>query len=166
MNIKNFKKKCQAPLFWKIVPGTIFFILVGVLFSACQKEAKSKQVCFKNKCFDVEIALTQEEQIKGFQFRKELDKNSGMLFVFSDLQNHYFWMKDTLIFLDMIWLDQNRQVVHIEENVPPCTKDPCKNYSGIKSSLYVLEINPGLARRNNIQVGDQADIRTSHENSQ
>lgn len=69
-----------------------------------------------------------------------LAKNKGMLFVFDRLDIHPFWMKDTLIPLDIIWLDHDLQVVDIQ-SAEPCTTTICKSYFPVALSQYVLEIN-------------------------
>jgi len=100
------------------------FILVG-----CNKSNNSGDaVCVKGQCYSVEIAADLEAQATGLMHRDHLDRDSGMLFIFSYRNKHAFWMKNTLISLDMIWLDYGRHVVHIEEDVPPCKEDPCPRY--------------------------------------
>jgi uncharacterized membrane protein (UPF0127 family) len=78
-----------------------------------------------------------------------------MLFIFDLNQPQRFWMKDTLISLDMIWLDFAKRVVHIEHHVPPCAGDPCPSYGPRESILYVLEVNAGHAREMGLAVGTQ-----------
>ena len=117
------------------------------------------QVCFGNKCVKVEIVQKEEELHRGLQFRKSLDPDSGMLFVFKKSGPYAFWMKDTLIPLDMIWMDDTRKVVHIEHNVPPCVADPCPRYSPGREALYVLEINAGYVQKLGLQLGDTAEFR-------
>lgn len=122
-----------------------FLILVGVpLLMSCQK---SDQVCFHGRCVNVEIVRKSEDMARGLQFRKKLDPGAGMLFVFPESGTYPFWMKDTLIPLDMIWIDENRQVVALKENVPPCQAEPCQAYHPGMTSLYVLEVNAGAAQQ-------------------
>ena len=68
-------------------------------------------------------------------------------------------MKDTLIPLDMIWMDSERRIVHIEHNVPPCAADPCPRYPPSGPALYVLEINAGFAAKLGLKVGDTMEFR-------
>jgi uncharacterized membrane protein (UPF0127 family) len=117
------------------------------------------QVCFPRKCFNVEVVQKEEELRRGLQFRKSLDRGSGMLFIFKESWPYAFWMKDTLIPLDMIWMDDTRKVVHVEHNVPPCTMDPCPSYPPKQAALYVLEINAGYAEKFGLQIGDIAEFR-------
>lgn len=75
--------------------------------------------------------------------REFLAEDAGMLFVFERMRPfRSFWMKNTLIPLDMIWIDDSQRIVHIEEDVPPCEVENCPTYSpGATESSYVLEIN-------------------------
>lgn len=82
-----------------------------------------------------------------------------MLFVFSSATKHSFWMKDTLIPLDMIWMDYAHRVVDMRTQVPPCTSDPCPVYTPSANALYVLEINSGLSDTIGLKIGDEVDFR-------
>ncbi len=113
----------------------------------------SSKVVFDNGAeFTVEYARTTEEMQKGLMFRDSMPDNHGMLFVFDDVSPRTFWMKNTLIALDMIFVDENMSVVEIKSNVPPCGEDSCQQYTS-KPAKYVFEINAGLAEKNGIKVG-------------
>jgi uncharacterized membrane protein (UPF0127 family) len=77
-----------------------------------------------------ELAKTVEERARGLMFRPSLDKNRGMLFTFAEPQQWSFWMKNTRIPLDIIWMDGHKKIVHIERRVPTCsrTDDGCPQY--------------------------------------
>lgn len=109
-------------------------------------------VTFDNVFFDVEIAQTSEERAKGLMFRESMPENYGMLFVFDDDAPRSFWMKNTLIPLDMIFIDGNMTVVDVK-NAVPCKEDPCSTYSA--HGKFVLEINAGLAEKNGIRAGSR-----------
>ncbi len=96
------------------------------------------------------------ERTRGLQHRESLSPQSGMLFVFERSWPYTFWMKDTLIPLDMIWMDYTRKIVHIEHDVPPCKADPCPHYGSRNKALYVLELNAGEARQFDLNIGDVA----------
>jgi len=87
-------------------------------------------------------------------FRKNLDKNKGMLFVFNKEGNYPFWMKNTLIPLDMIWINENSNVVFISENNLPCEKTICSSINPNQNAKYVLEINAGMAEKIGIKTED------------
>lgn len=132
----------------------------GFLAGCSQSVAQTvDQVCFNDKCVSVEVVQKEEELIRGLQFRKSLDLDRGMLFVFQKSWPYAFWMKDTLIPLDMIWLDDARKIVHIEHDVLPCTADPCPSYPPKYEALYVLEINAGYAEELGLKLGDTADFK-------
>jgi uncharacterized protein len=94
-----------------------------------------------------ELADTVEERARGLMFRPSLEKNRGMLFTFAEPQQWSFWMKNTRISLDIIWMDGNKKIVHIERNVPTCsrTDDGCPQYQPNERALYVLELASGSA---------------------
>jgi uncharacterized membrane protein (UPF0127 family) len=86
-------------------------------------------------------------------FRPRLEPKTGMLFVFSTLDRHSIWMKNCLIALDLVWIDDSKRVVAIKEGAPPCAAEPCPIYSSPVPSRYVLEIPAGAARAENLSVG-------------
>jgi uncharacterized protein len=94
-----------------------------------------------------ELADTAEERARGLMFRPSLEKNRGMLFTFAEPQQWSFWMKNTRMSLDIIWMDGNRKIVHIERRVPTCsrTDDGCPQYQPNDNALYVLELAAGSA---------------------
>lgn len=102
--------------------------------------------------FSVEIADTYEERGKGLMFREEMAKFSGMLFIYPEPSSVAFWMKNTLIPLDMIFLDATGVVKRIHENATP---QSLETIPGGENILAVLEINGGLSRRLGIEVGAQ-----------
>lgn len=112
-------------------------------------------VCFKEHCFFVELAKTEEELKKGLMFREYLNPDSGMLFVFDEKKIYPFWMKNTLIPLDIIWLNQEKEVVFISKDTRLCLENNCKSIVPDKESKYVLEINGGIADKINLGVGDK-----------
>lgn len=103
----------------------------------------------------VEIADEVSEQSTGLMYRESLDENSGMFFIFDKEQNLYFWMKNVKINLDMIFINENYEVVGIVKDVKPCNEIPCKRYGGEFLAKYVLEVNGGFSEKNGISVGDE-----------
>jgi len=112
-------------------------------------------VYIHDKPFQAEIADTPEKHARGLMFRRCLKDGYGMLFVFPGEEVRSFWMKNTLIPLDMIFLNSDRQVVDLFASVPPCRRDPCPSYTSALPARYVLEIAGGLAKKLNLQVGDK-----------
>ena len=118
-----------------------------------------KKVCINNNCFKVEIADNQEKWSKGLMERENLDKDRGMLFVFDQEAVHSFWMKNTLIALDIIWINKDKEIIYIEENALPCKTENCQSYGPNQNSKYVLEINAGLAEKLKINPVDKLVIK-------
>jgi uncharacterized membrane protein (UPF0127 family) len=115
-------------------------------------------VCINNRCFTVELATTQSERQYGLMNRKSLDLDKGMLFIFEDEGDHHFWMKNTLIPLDIIWINSSQNVVYIHKNAQPCNSYYCPSIDPGKNARYVLEINGGLSDKYNMSIGDKANI--------
>ena len=90
--------------------------------------------------------------------RTELDANKGMLFIFNNEGVYQFWMKNTLIPLDMIWMDGNNKIVFMAQNIQPCKTMICPNINPLVNANYVLEINSGVSQKIGIKVGDTANI--------
>jgi len=137
-----------------------------LLLTGCSKiKEMGDRVCYPSRCINVEVVKSRQERQLGLMFRNSLDEASGMLFIFPSARVHKFWMKNTNIPLDMIWMDPSRRVVYIERDVQPCLQDPCPFYFSEDKSLYVLEINAGHSKRFKIKIGDVADFHLSnHEN--
>lgn len=104
----------------------------------------------------VEIAKTIEERQNGLMNRNFLEENEGMLFIFDDFKERSFWMKNTLISLDMIFIDKNLKITKILE-ADPCKEDPCDLYKG--DAMYVLEVNKGFCDKNDIKEGEFVKLK-------
>lgn len=114
-------------------------------------------VCFNTECVNVEVVDSDLERKKGLMHREFLEEKHGLLFIF-DTENRYsFWMKDTLIPLDIIWINKSLEIIHIEK-AEPCKVDPCKPYIPKEKAIYVVEVNAGYTEKNSIQLGDRISI--------
>ena len=129
-------------------------ILAGFNVSACASEPR---VVLHGAQGDVpvtvELAITPAQQTLGLMYRKELGASAGMLFVFPDSVEHPFWMKNTVLPLDMIFLGDDRKVVGIVKDAVPFTTTP-RTVS--VASRYVLEVNAGFSEKHGVATGDQA----------
>ena len=76
-----------------------------------------------------------------------------MLFAFEAADFHGIWMKNCRFPIDILWLDEERKVVHVAESVPPCKAEPCPVYSPMRRAAYVVELNAGQARREKVVPG-------------
>jgi uncharacterized membrane protein (UPF0127 family) len=102
----------------------------------------------------VEIANNDELRAQGLMYRDQLAPGDGMLFFFPSDGYYPFWMKNTRIPLDIIWIDANRGVVDVKFEVPPCRADPCPNYPPKGDARYVLEVAGGVAKQHGLKAGD------------
>lgn len=102
----------------------------------------------------VEVAADDDRRAEGLMYRDRLHPATGMLFLFPSEAPISFWMKNTRIPLDMIFLDSNRRIVGIERDVPPCRFDPCPSYGPEAMSRYVLEVAGGVAAQHGLKPGD------------
>jgi hypothetical protein len=102
----------------------------------------------------VEIAADDENRAQGLMFRDQLRPGTGMLFLFPQDGEYAFWMKNTKIPLDMIWIDSTRRIAAIAHDVPPCYIDDCPSYPPGATARYVLEVAAGVAKQHGLKVGD------------
>ncbi len=105
-----------------------------------------------------ELAMTAEERARGLMFRERIQPDQGMLFVFEEEGIYPFWMKNTLIPLDILWLGGDRRIVHIASDLPPCTAEPCPSYDPEVPAFYVLELKAGEARARGLKTGDRLEF--------
>jgi uncharacterized membrane protein (UPF0127 family) len=101
----------------------------------------------------VEVMVRDEDRAMGLMFRPSLPRDRGMLFVFGTTDFHGIWMKNCRFPIDILWLDEERRIVHVAEAVPPCKAEPCPVYNPLRKAAYVVEINAGQARREKAVVG-------------
>ena len=105
------------------------------------------------KVLQGEVMVTDADRQMGLMFRPSLPMDRGMLFVFEGLDFHPFWMKNCKFPIDIVWLDEKKKVVHVEESVPPCKADPCPQYPPSQKAAYVVEMNAGQARKEGALIG-------------
>jgi len=148
-------------------------LLLGVLFvctTSCKEKKQNKvetvTVSFQKEgeltiykaktdsiigSFDIEIAETEYETSTGLMYRKSMKDNRGMLFIFPDVAMHSFYMKNTEIPLDIIFIDENMRIASFQENATPF------NETGLSSQVpvkYVLELNAGLSEKLLLEIKD------------
>lgn len=147
-------------LYWLI---TICFIGILVFLSLRRPGIETKSASSAISAVEiggvkvkVDLALTDTEKARGLSGRPNLAPDEGMLFVFSNVTRHPFWMKDMLISIDMIWIDESGVVVYIEHEAKP-ESYPALFGSNIESK-YVLEVSAGFAKAHNVQIGDKVNF--------
>ena len=114
-------------------------------------------VRIKDKAIIVEIANSQAEHRIGLMNHNELEKDHGMLFIFEEEKIHSFWMKNMKFSIDIIWIDSNEYIVHIEKDLQPC-EDDCVIYAPEKESKYVLEVESGFTDEHKINIGEPLEL--------
>ena len=139
-----------------LISAPILLIIFSILYILLPPKQESK-VCINQNCFNIEIAKTNSQREKGLMYRLSLDQNKGTLFIFPSSNIYSFWMKNTLIPLDIIWIAENKTIVHIHEDATPCN-ETCLSIVPPSPSLYVLEINAGLTKALNLSIGDFVDL--------
>ncbi|WP_448205057.1 DUF192 domain-containing protein [Azospirillum sp. sgz302134] len=102
--------------------------------------------------FDVEMAETPMQQMQGLMFRETMAPDAGMLFVYDHPQPASFWMKNTLIPLDMIFIGADGKIVNIHPNAVPQSLDAINSAAPVKG---ILEVNGGMSARLGIRAGDR-----------
>lgn len=148
-NIKNRKKLFLLSLiivaFVAYFSFTNFLIGDDLIFS-------TKMIKLDNVSLEVEIADTIVKRQQGLQFRDKLSYEQGMLFDFSKPQTISIWMPNMKFSLDILWFDENGNLVHLEKDVPPCTSinlcNSIKNKG--ENARYVLEVTSGFIEKFNI----------------
>ncbi len=139
--------------FGPIAPMIILLALLGCARGPCVTIAGADGK--PRATVAVEVANTGAERELGLMFRKHLDDNAGMIFVFPDAARRTFWMHNTLISLDMIFADAAGRVTGIVANAEPFSDKPV----GVEAdSEYVLEVNGGFCAKNAIKPGDRLDF--------
>jgi hypothetical protein len=133
----------------------VLLLVVGGLPASAQSKLPRGRAAFPDgTVVSVEIADTEPVRQRGLMFRERLAPNEGMVFVFPEPGDYPFWMKNTLIPLDILWLDRQARIVSIARSVPPCKADPCPSYPPDAAASYVIEVVSGFARQHGLKVGD------------
>ena len=135
----------------------IFFILIAFPVHAKEGEVLRDVITIQKSngqsiVFDVEVALSLDDQAKGLMHRTFMPENEGMLFLFPGLAQRIFWMKDTLIPLDIIFIDTDGTILHIHHMAKP---QDLKQITSEEPSRAVLEINGGLSAKFGFKKGDK-----------
>jgi hypothetical protein len=138
---------------------TILILLLLLIFYNLSLAQTYKTVCFKNVCVKAEIADTEAERARGLMLRDSLQEMQAMLFIFPAEDYHSFWMKNTLIALDIIWLDSDSRIVYIKKGAPACKDVYCQSYTPDAKAKYVLEVNSGFIDKYRIKTGDTVKIK-------
>lgn len=161
--LKSVKAKIRSALKQRVVVYCLSFvvfslIIVGLVAWFNLGSDKTEEtvittptcVQVEDNCFDVEIADTNEERIRGLSNRNSLPKNQGMLFIFEQIEEQCMVMKDMNFSLDIIWLNEHKKIIKTDENLSPDTYPELFCAEDIK---YVLEVNEGFASQHGLKAG-------------
>jgi uncharacterized membrane protein (UPF0127 family) len=105
-----------------------------------------------------ELAQRDEDRQRGLMYRERIKRNEGMLFVFKREGFYDFWMKNVSFPIDILWLDGERRILHIQAQAPPCDQGDCPSYSSPQPALFVLELKAGEAERRGLKLNDRLDF--------
>ena len=111
----------------------------------------------KFKCqIDVELATDDIERAIGLMYREHMDEDQGMLFIFPKEEYQSFWMRNTVLSLDILYVNKNREIVTIHKNAVPFSEE---SLPSTEPAIYVVEVNAGFTTRHNISEGDKISWR-------
>ena len=133
-------------------------VLCMTLIAGTVRAAPTVTLRLHEHAFSAEVVADDLSRAQGLMNRTHLAAGSGMLFVFRHSDQRWFWMKNTLIPLDILFFDSSRKLVSMQTDVPPCRQDPCPTYPSGKPARYVLELAAGTAARIRARIGDQLSI--------
>lgn len=128
------------------------------------KKPTSTLITIASSTIFAQIANTEHKRSMGLSFTEKLDENAGMLFVFDEVGRKHFWMRDMYFDIDIIWLDENKQVIGFFERVSKDTYDKknpenSKIYHSPENTKFVLEVNAGTIEKKKIRVGDTLNFK-------
>jgi uncharacterized protein len=104
---------------------------------------------------DIEIADNEEARMQGLMYRQSLPENAGMLFIFTNEEPRSFWMKNTLVSLDIIYINSGKEIVSIQKYTEPQSTYAIPSE---KPAMYVLEVNAGFTDKYGINPGDKVEF--------
>lgn len=149
---------------WKLL--IIIFVNLSLVLLLNVKHSSGNEfnkIKVGSSVLDVEIASTEKEREMGLMYRNSLPQGHGVLFVFDSPGFYPFWMKNTSIPLDIMWMNTKGRIIDIRKNVMPCvefdiTQKNCPYYTPIEKAKYVLEVNSGWIEKNGVSLGTFVDF--------
>jgi uncharacterized membrane protein (UPF0127 family) len=135
-----------------LLVSLIIIAFVFFYFNNNNSVADKPILKINNESIDLIVADDQQEREKGLGDRESMPNDTAMLFVFEQPDIYEFWMKDMKFPLDIVWLNENREVIHIKENAQPDSYP--ESFVPPQKALYVIELNAGLVSKYGIKVGN------------
>jgi uncharacterized membrane protein (UPF0127 family) len=162
---KSFEDAGDPELNFDLFRRRVYFILILPVFLVLATQplpasAKDDQPLIKvckntSHCVFAWIATSPETQERGLMYRDKLPEDRGMLFMYTHPDFWTFWMKNTKMPLDIIWLDKRKVIVFMVTEAQPCIREPCLQYRPDEKALYALELAAGMAKKWDIKTGDR-----------
>lgn len=121
------------------------------LLRAAEVDFNTTKLTINQQIYSLEIAKSQAQRQQGLMFRTALGSKNGMVFIYSSMASHRIWMKNTLIKLTVLWVDEDGSVLGIKK-LEPYQRDPCETYGLSQPSKYIIELNHDVHL---IEIGDK-----------
>lgn len=137
----------------------IIFISLLVIEGWFIFQNKTRIIIINDIKIKVELANTPEKRNKGLSKRDKLPEDQGMLFIYDTPGFHSFWMKQMQFPIDIIWINENKQIIDISQNIPiPIADLELITYTSKQPAQYILEVNAYFVKENNIEIGDSVNF--------
>jgi uncharacterized membrane protein (UPF0127 family) len=153
-----------------LIPVAIAAVIIGVVgLMSIPSDSKLESVQFPRGtikiddiALQVQVADTEPRRVRGLMFQDQLPYDQGMIFVFDEVGVYSLWMLNMQFSLDMIWFDQNGNIIHIEKDVPPCKTAletmTCQSFAPDGQALYILEVTSGFIDKFHITKDSKLSI--------
>ncbi|HSA77171.1 MAG TPA: DUF192 domain-containing protein [Nitrosarchaeum sp.] len=153
-----------------LIPVAIAAVIIGAVgLMSIPSDSKLESVQFPRGtikiddiALQVQVADTEPRRVRGLMFQDQLPYDQGMIFVFDEVGVYSLWMLNMQFSLDMIWFDQNGNIIHIEKDVPPCKTAletmTCQSFAPDGKALYILEVTAGFVDKFNITKDSKLNI--------
>lgn len=155
----------QKLIFINIIIVVLLVVLIYNYLGNAKSETKTSDdminAKIKGKTYSLEVADTAQKRQQGLMYKEVMPQNEGMLFIFPNTSMYPFWMKNTLIPLDIIWLNEDKTVVFIKQNAQPCentVKAVCNTIFPARPARYVIELNAGEVQKLKLANGDKIEF--------
>ena len=141
---------------------SLLLLCLAAFLAGCSKTSSMEDLITREvtlpggQIIKAETAVDTRDVLRALMFRDSLPRDHGMLFVHRVPGQYGYWMYQTNIPLDIIWMDNKHTIVEIVENAPPCktAASQCPHYGGRETASFVLEVNAGLVKKYGIKTGE------------
>ncbi|PIN82423.1 MAG: hypothetical protein COW26_02425 [Nitrosopumilales archaeon CG15_BIG_FIL_POST_REV_8_21_14_020_33_23] len=153
-----------------LIPVAIAAVIIGAVgLMSIPSDSKLESVQFPKGtikiddiALQVQVADTEPRRVRGLMFQDQLPYDQGMIFVFDEVGVYSIWMLNMQFSLDMIWFDQNGNIIHIEKDIPPCKTAletmTCQSFTPDGQALYILEVTSGFVDKFHITKDSKLNV--------